>query len=225
MVPIALRATIIFALSSLAFAAPPTSAPSTQPALSGTTLDDVQAHYDLSLRTARTQYLHDLHELLRRAMKAENLDQANAINDRIHRAEKETPQNTSAAALDPQGLQVAAVEAGGHRFIVILTPMSWDDAQKTCMKMGGHLAYAKTKERIAYFSSLCGVKWAWVGAQKSKGEWHWLDGTPVERSLWPVNQPDNRGGNETVGIINDLGLCDLPTEWPEVKGFICKWDQ
>jgi hypothetical protein len=89
------------AISSIAFAGP-TTAPSTQSSSEVTTLDAVQVRYDLALKTVRSQYIHDLHELFHRAMKSENLDQANLINQRIHRAETESkPSNDSPAEPAP----------------------------------------------------------------------------------------------------------------------------
>ena len=36
------------------------------------------------------------------------------------------------------------------------------------------------------------MKWVYLGANYVNGQWKWLDGTPVESSLWYPNNPAER---------------------------------
>jgi hypothetical protein len=85
-------AMMILLAASVAGAKEPTSAPTTKPAgwiVAVHNADDARNHFDVVLRIARIQHVHDLNDLKTRAVKADNLAEANALAGIIAQVEHE----------------------------------------------------------------------------------------------------------------------------------------
>jgi hypothetical protein len=100
-------------------AAPSATSTSARPAATSAPIDvrslsDAKAKYDAARRTATAQYLRELQELKRRFLKAENLDEANAVNQAIAEVERSSDDKPNS-------------DARPHRFVV----NAKDDWQQT----------------------------------------------------------------------------------------------
>ncbi len=138
----------------------------------------------------------------------------------------------------------------GHRYAVIDEGMAWDEAQKYCEKLGGHLAYIKSEEVQVFLENLLmmtGTKNSyWLGGEQSLvhgDKWKWLDGTPIEGfTKWAYMQPDNLHETKLM-MYRNVNLASKNTklgEWNDLKrdgtyenevffgvhnfGLICEWD-
>ncbi len=93
-------------------------------------LSDAKAKYEAARRSATAQYLRELQELKRRFLKAENLDEANAVQQAITEVERTSDERT-------------ASESRPHRFVV----KAKDDWQQTLpVKKGDVLDIKATGE-------------------------------------------------------------------------------
>ena len=96
-----IAAIVVLASHAARAAEEPTSRPATseaaqtpakaEPSPQVVSLDQVRARYDNAVKAARAQYLRDLNELKRRALKSENLREANAVDEQIRRVASERP--------------------------------------------------------------------------------------------------------------------------------------
>ena len=139
-------------------------------------------------------------------------------------AEKVTQAVQAACAAQPAGSWKVAF--GGHNYVAILAPMTWPEARKACRQMGGHLATLETKEETEFLKKLISGIGCWVGCtdRPQEGRWRWLNGTPVDRSLWAQGEPDNAWGGQDFGMLNARGLGDAGHKGSKGAGFICEWE-
>jgi hypothetical protein len=61
-------------------------------------LNEAKAKFEAAQRTAATQYVRELQELKRRFLKAENLEEANAVNEAITQAERNSGEKPASEA-------------------------------------------------------------------------------------------------------------------------------
>ncbi|XP_036190091.1 C-type lectin domain family 4 member F isoform X3 [Myotis myotis] len=74
---------------------------------------------------------------------------------------------------------------------------SWQEAEKSCVSQGAHLASVTSAEEQAYLTEFTRSSNYWIGLNDrgTEGSWRWIDGTPFNyarsRVFWNDNQPDN----------------------------------
>ncbi|XP_059515478.1 C-type lectin domain family 4 member F isoform X3 [Myotis daubentonii] len=74
---------------------------------------------------------------------------------------------------------------------------SWQEAEKSCVSEGAHLASVTSAEEQAYLTEFTRSSDYWIGLNDrgTEGSWRWIDGTPFNydrsRVFWNNNQPDN----------------------------------
>ncbi|XP_006775367.2 PREDICTED: C-type lectin domain family 4 member F isoform X1 [Myotis davidii] len=74
---------------------------------------------------------------------------------------------------------------------------SWQEAEKSCVSQGAHLASVTSAEEQAYLTEFTRFSDYWIGLNDrgTEGFWRWIDGTPFSnarnRVFWNDNQPDN----------------------------------
>ena len=165
-----------------------------------------------------------------------------------------------------EDIEVTVVTGGTSQYALVPLPVTWGEARRLCEENGGHLACLKSPEELEAVSklfhageyrsmtSLHGSEWDmcnWVGATDAhkEGDWRWLDGTPVDASLWlspfpsgnpPLDprsrrQPDDDFGVEhAAGVVHYTGHAALdPRPKPRwgmmdwaggfPTRFICEW--
>lgn len=140
------------------------------------------------------------------------------------------PAPSPAPAIAAAPAQVGEVLTfGGHRYQLVLEKMSYWNADRTAKKMGGHLVFITSKEENEWV--LKNVKLPpgngdtfytgghLNGSDKSATFWQWLDGQPVDMSLWGGTGPDS--GNGALAIVRG--------RWDDVNNstplcFLVEWD-
>lgn len=121
----------------------------------------------------------------------------------------------------------------GKLYQFIDAKVSWDEAEKKCVELGGILVSIKTKETHEFLLKLSKGKCFWAGASDklTEGVWLWRDGTKVSYSDWAPNEPDDWKGKEDSMVINWPGSRFKDGKWADTKsdyqkpvdGFICEW--
>lgn len=117
-----------------------------------------------------------------------------------------------------------------HKYLAVLAPVSWAEARKMCEEMGGHLAYAETREELEFLAKLSRAhlhrRGLWLGAEDRRPDgWSWLNGQPVNPRL---RMAQRSFAGETVGILeleaNKPVVGDTSPTDGQMIGFICEWD-
>lgn len=122
--------------------------------------------------------------------------------------------------------EVWRAKFGGHAYLAILAPVSWEQAVAACKKMGGQLVCIETDAELQFLQKLTGGVMVHIGAtdRRKEGDWRWLNGRKVKRSFWMPQRPlNNRSLNEAV--LFREGLLDSPASNPGVRGFVCEWSK
>lgn len=96
---------------------------------------------------------------------------------------------------------------GGNTYTVVADPaVTWSQASQLAANDGGFLASINSAAEQAFVAQLMGDAGApggayWIGLQRSGNNFGWASGEPLSFTNWHAGQPDNNGGNETVGAI------------------------
>ncbi|MES2709339.1 MAG: protein kinase [Verrucomicrobiota bacterium] len=127
----------------------------------------------------------------------------------------------------PLGVPGDAREFNGTWYRYYPGKLLWRMAKKRCEDLRGRLAKVPDAPVNEFLTELSGGNCAWLGAtnEKSKGQWNWLDGTPVSYSNWGGGQPDNTRGRENfLGLWGKGKWNDVPNDDSDIRGFICEWN-
>lgn len=90
----------------------------------------------------------------------------------------------------------------GHRYLVMLKPMDWNQARAYAKRVGGHLVTISDRAENDFVADLArrkGVKRSsWIGYsdQGSEGRWWWVTGQKTTFTAWHSNEPNNSEGKE-----------------------------
>lgn len=136
----------------------------------------------------------------------------------------------------------------GHTYQTINQSMSWEDAQKYCESLGGHLVTVTSNGENAYISTLAkdaGRNCYWIGLFSKYGKWNWVTDEPVNYTNWTANEPNNfekkgevyahlfgkpwkGSGSKYIGEWNDVSNsgAEYANQFYALEnfGFICEWD-
>ena len=110
---------------------------------------------------------------------------------------------------------------------------SFQEADKYCKSIGGHLATIQSQEENDYIYSLIisnGYSSAYFGLtdQDNEGTWKWTNGEPVNYLNWASSEPNSENSEENYAMFyykyadgkwNDGRWSDNTT------AFICEWDE
>ncbi len=116
----------------------------------------------------------------------------------------------------------------GHHYLAVLAPVTWEQAATICKKMGGHLVYIETNEELDFVQKVTNGISVFVGAtdKQKEGDWRWMNGRKVSRSLWMSNRPFLNNKMYSGAMIIREGMLDIPTNSTTVaRGFVCEWDK
>lgn len=129
----------------------------------------------------------------------------------------------------------------GHRYKIIDTGLTWNDAKTYCENLGGHLVTITSGLEQAFVQDLIvnrGKKgYYWTGGVRDSGDnFVWITGEKFSYSNWGNGEPNNGFGDEDIltiyktdGMWNDVAkLGNTAGKFPffniENSGFICEWD-
>jgi len=124
-----------------------------------------------------------------------------------------------------------AVAWNGHHYMYYPGRVTWGEAQRRCVKVGGHLAIVESPLELQLIKSIadrCGEKKepnVWVGAKAKGSKWVWLDGKSHSA---PYGGRKKAGDylayhrNNALFGIRESGR-GAGKQWI-VHGYICEWD-
>uniref|UniRef100_A0A668A4W8 C-type lectin domain-containing protein n=1 Tax=Myripristis murdjan TaxID=586833 RepID=A0A668A4W8_9TELE len=78
----------------------------------------------------------------------------------------------------------------------------WEQARLDCRDRGADLVIIDSPEEQTFISSHKTSVWIGLNDRDNEGTWKWTDGTPMTKSYWNANQPDNWGEEDCVHINN-----------------------
>lgn len=109
--------------------------------------------------------------------------------------------------------------------------LPWNEAQKFCEMKGGRLAVVKDQETQNILKELIqdGGRSDYLlgaSAEKNKGEWRWIDNSPLTYTNWGTNEPNNTSSCEEYLVMGIDGFWnDRATYFENMQttlGFICE---
>lgn len=141
--------------------------------------------------------------------------------------------NIKVIASENSDIPESAVEFNGHSYKLLYLNMEWEEAEKYCESIGGHLATITSFEEnefiFSYIISLqCESAFFGASDKNNEGIWEWVTNEEFIYSNWSDNEPNNEGGNENYamfyykypnGAWND-GKINTIKNVP----YICEWD-
>ncbi|KAF4104964.1 galactose-specific lectin nattectin-like [Onychostoma macrolepis] len=104
-------------------------------------------------------------------------------------------------ALNASACQSGWTRYGRTCFKVFNNPMSWKDAELTCLNHGGNLASVHSNQEYATLKlMISSSKSYWIGGYDavSEGTWLWSDGSKMNFKLWNPNEPNNLHGEHCM---------------------------
>ncbi|XP_059371994.1 ladderlectin-like isoform X2 [Carassius carassius] len=108
-------------------------------------------------------------------------------------------------ALNASACQSGWARYGRTCFRVFNGPLSWSDAEATCLTYGGNLASVHSTLEYAFIKSVISSSNSyWIGGYDavSEGKWFWSDGSKMNFKLWNPKEPNNLGGFEDCIQMN-----------------------
>ncbi|XP_063413977.1 perlucin-like protein isoform X2 [Mytilus trossulus] len=118
-------------------------------------------------------------------------------------------------------------EHANHCYNFISTPVTWNEAERACRKIGGYLVKVDNESESNWLKQEANVeeKSFWAGAADfNEGDWRWIvDFSNVTFTDWHTGQPDNSGGHEDCLEIEK----SYNYQWNDVvctiqNGYICE---
>lgn len=141
---------------------------------------------------------------------------------------------------DAYGISEGVLIHGEHTYQIFESNVKWEDAQKACEAIGGHLASITSEAELKALGTLIsnyGEKSAyWLGAtdKTTEGQWLWLTGEEFDYTNWNKNAPDDKDKTQNyLGINNKKNDYGASLEWNDFSnadietvefGYICEWE-
>ncbi|TMS03216.1 C-type lectin domain family 4 member E [Larimichthys crocea] len=81
-------------------------------------------------------------------------------------------------------------------YLLSTNAVTWNEAEKQCQTLGGHLVVLNNVEELDYLSGIVEVHYNyWIGLveREHEGHWSWVDGTNFNSTatFWDDGQPDD----------------------------------
>lgn len=119
-----------------------------------------------------------------------------------------------------------AKEWNGHYYKIFQMQMPWEQANKFCQSMGGHLATAETQAENEMLKDLVikqkGGEY-WIGGYCKDNIWRWITGKTITDYFDWANSPPS-GDDRRIQM---LGYREGKWDWSYNtyrKLFICEWE-
>ena len=106
--------------------------------------------------------------------------------------------------------------ANGHSYEIVISGISWTDAQAVAAVTGSYLATITSAEEQAFIASLAapyfnaagdaGFKLGGfqpAGSQEADGNWQWVTSEAWNYANWAGGEPNNTGGNESYLYLDE----------------------
>lgn len=183
-------------------------------------IDRATQAYVKSAETSRKALIAAL-EAAAKGVQNSDKEEARAINDALVRLK------AGSFPVVPGGAgPVGAVPFKDKWYRVVLGNYSWTEAKAEAESLGGRLVCINSEAEQAFLVKLTGrAVRVWVGAtdDHKENDWRWLDGTPVDRSLWAGGEPNNGMGGENFAELRFNGKLNDTSRSDRTEGFIMEY--
>lgn len=128
------------------------------------------------------------------------------------------------------------VTLGGHKYAIINKRCSWEEAEKECERLGGHLMTLNNSFEFSFLQSALTSGTTknhyWLGAYYSSGEWKWVDTAQRADFLYSLSKTIS-GYKATIRDYYTYvgsqfyyadGMSYSRNSSLEAGAFICEWD-
>ncbi|CAK6977206.1 macrophage mannose receptor 1-like [Scomber scombrus] len=114
----------------------------------------------------------------------------------------------------------SSVRGSDVKFILILRPMSWTEAQSYCRANYTDLATVRNEAENQEVKDLAGGEIVWIGLFRDS--WKWSDGSNSSFRYWKSGEPNN-GGKKEACVAMNFDNSGLWEDWNcgYNKPFIC----
>ena len=112
----------------------------------------------------------------------------------------EAAEETEAAESPQAASQPAAEPPKPHTYQVVVADVSWEEAKNAAQEAGGYLAVITSQEEFTTIASQAessGVRYLWLGAQSSGGQFTWLTGEEFTYQNWYPGEPSGTDSDGT----------------------------
>ena len=134
-------------------------------------------------------------------------------------------------------VDAAVMTFNGHSYACFTGCETWEEAEKFCENLGGHLVVINSQEENDVVWSLVnadGGKSYFIGLSdaENEGVWKWVNGDPLDYQNWNYNEPNAFNEFEDYaefsfrvegGVWNDSNF-EIHYD-DAVLGFVCEWDE
>ncbi|XP_034044733.1 hepatic lectin-like [Thalassophryne amazonica] len=95
------------------------------------------------------------------------------------------------------------IDYGSSCYLISTGMKNWYSSKAECEKLGAHLAIISSEDEQRFIGSFNKPLWIGLTDKETEGIWKWVDGTPLTRSYWDINEPNNddEGLNENCAEI------------------------
>ena len=124
----------------------------------------------------------------------------------------------------------------GHSYALFSNADTWEDAEKYCESLGGHLVTINSKEEndaVWAFARNSGYESVFIGLSdaEEEGTWKWVTGEPFTYTNWAEGQPDGFTEDENFA---EFAFSNNNGKWNDYEfkahkentavSYICEWD-
>ncbi|XP_074555316.1 uncharacterized protein LOC141811233 [Halichoeres trimaculatus] len=126
------------------------------------------------------------------------------LEEALEAVEKEEPEDEKAPAeeLDVEKRTCRWTRIGRRSYVFIPRPLTWAQAERNCVALGGHLAsvhsiweYNKIRRLINARAKGSPATWLGGSDQRQEGVWRWTDGSSFNFRKWCCGEPNNGAGS------------------------------
>ena len=130
----------------------------------------------------------------------------------------------------------------GHYYNVIFAPgITWEDAKAAAQSlsysgMNGHLATITSQDENDFIiTNIADDNCWWLGgyqpddtpdSMEPDGNWHWVTEEKWDYTNWPIDRPDNWGGQNCLALWSGKNWDDASIDDPShIRGYIVEYEE
>ncbi|MCD7774754.1 MAG: C-type lectin domain-containing protein [Clostridiales bacterium] len=130
----------------------------------------------------------------------------------------------------------AASEFNGNYYLLYENSFTWDEADRYCKALGGHLATITSQDEQNYIAMLFSQSTkdgCWLGGELTAGSFNWVTNENMTYTNWAIDEPNNYlNRNETCMIMlsSTMEWYDFCNNGDQTGiqltqiAFICEWE-
>jgi len=144
------------------------------------------------------------------------------------RADKRLTSGSEPQVGRSDGIPNAEASKEPYRFVLIMDPHTWEEANWTCQAMGGQLAWFKDRkelERLKELSRGDDTLQAWVGGSRTLtplGNWTWPDGSRVPAEMVSLISSQDLPGRSILCVTLSTAALTADSGGTNKRVFVCK---